>query len=181
MTEIYRDPDRSQLSDFAQHIAIAEGLLSEFNSYPGRVQAMFKAGQVPTDTLDGLRALAASAWERLWEQLVEARAIAEKLGRDVSVFDQCRLRAGNIWMKGAEFNLDAWSGHGQHRTRLVTWRAAPNEPARGAIKALRAAIPEVVIARTRDDEPAVDLAPRRVWPWIVLVALLALAVWRIAA
>jgi hypothetical protein len=181
MTDAYRDPDRSELANFAQHIAIAEGLLSEFNSYPGRVQAMFKAGQVPTDTLERVRVLAASAWERLWEQLVEARAIAKRLGRDVSVFDECRSRAGNIWMKGAEFDVGSWRGSGQHRTRLVTWRAAPNEPARGAIKALRAAIPEVVIARPRNDEPAVDLAPRRLWPWIMLAALLALAVWRIAA
>jgi hypothetical protein len=168
----YREPDRSELADFAQHISIAETLYVEFTSYPGRVQAMLKQKDFSTELLSELQWQGAAAWERLWEQLRQARDIAARLGRDVTSFDIARKRAGDIWGGGTSLELGAWQGAGQRqRGRLVTWRAAPHEPARAAIAAMRAAIPEVVIPKAPKDEPVVDLRKRPVWPWICLLVI----------
>ncbi len=174
----YREPDRRELNDFVQHVSIAETLLAEFNSYPRRAQQMFRDGQVSEPILKDLQLQAASAWEQLWIQLGQARDIAARLGRDVTKFDLSRKRAGDIWGGGAELTFGAWRSDGRRQTRPVVWSSAYNEPARAAVKILRAAIPEVVIPAPRRDEPVVDLAPRRIWPWVGLLLVVALIVSR---
>jgi len=169
--EPYREPERAGLSDFVQHISIAEQLLAEFVSYPARAQALLRRGSVSVALLADLRRAAATAWEQLWIQLGEGRRIAARLGRDVSDFDASRKRAGDIWSGGAELDIGAWRQDGYGRRRVVRWRSAYEEPARAAISALRATVPEVVIVSAPKNALPVDLRPRCLWPWIALAGI----------
>jgi len=136
----YREEDRSELAAFKQHIEIAETLLG--------VNADLSEQLVSDTDDDGeLRRARGETWGNLWEQLVQARTIVARLGRDVGPFDAERARAGN------PYHVAAGMARIEEPMRVAT---------RAAIDALRVAIPEVVIpVAAKTPTPADTGIPRR--------------------
>lgn len=132
----YRDADRTELSTFAQHISIAETMLG--------LEVEQTAGLHPKSYPEELLAPAQS-WDGAWEQLGQARALAIRLGRDVSAYDAALARSGARVRDGVKGIVVA-----------PVARAAAHE----AIAALRAAFPEVVVPQ----QPPAPTTPRSI-PW----------------
>ncbi len=171
----YRD-DHQQLIQFAQHLGVAGELVRQFETIPRRMRPTMSG-----EDLAQLREEARAAWIGTWEQLAQAREIARARGRSVGAYDHARAAAADIWVTSVETEISAWmpTGTGAYR-RSVHWKAAPTTPAKEAIAALSAAVPEadglVVAAPT----PHVDLSPYHPalgwWPAFVLGGI-AVGIW----
>lgn len=136
---------------FAQHIGVAEDLLDEIERIPARIEA---AESMTQEVLDHLARNWAEGWQNTWEQLQEARAIVVARGRDVSAYDAARADAGDLF-------LDVAGGKAVHlyKETHFTWKNQSTRPARTAIAALRAAMPEVIV--TKQAPVDVDLSMSR--------------------
>lgn len=177
MAAPYRD-EHGQLQEFAQHIGVAEELLRQYEQIPQRLGA-----DLTQEGVEQLKADARVAWEGVWEHLGEARAIVQTAGRGVAGYDRARAAAADIWLGAFELNIGPWESTVGGKRRTITWRNASTEPARDAIAALRAAMPEVVVTAP-PPTPHVDLRRHGWlidgWPVIVIAAIAALVVWRCA-
>jgi hypothetical protein len=139
----FREPDRSALATFAQHVSIAETLLGVIADLTAQVG-------IEADGNDTQRARG-EAWSSLWEQLGQARAIAARLARDVTAFNAARVRAGDPYVVAAQ---------------LAPIPPAMRSAAVDAIAALRAAIPEVVVpSPPQPAEGATPTSPGSTWGW----------------
>lgn len=174
-TAVYRD-DHAWLPRFVQHVSVAESLLQIFAYLPQRLRTDMEDSE-----LADLQREARAAYEGIWENLGLARELAHARGRDVAAYDRARSAAGNIW-NGAKVDGGDWRGgfgplRAIGKSRQVFWASAPIEPAVAAILALKAIVPEVVIAPPAL-QPHVDLRSyrwlRRGWPALVAVLVLAL-------
>jgi hypothetical protein len=116
-----RDPDRTELNAFAQHVAIAETLLGVERDLSGALHLQSTAEE---------RLAPAEAWDNMWAQLGEARTIALRFGRDVSAYDAAYARSGARVM---------------HNVRGLQIAPVARDAAVEAINALRAAFPEIVV------------------------------------
>lgn len=134
----FRDPDRSELGTFAQHLSIAETLMG--------VQHELDQALHPDSTREE-RMASAQAWNDLWIQLQQARAIATRFGRDVAAYDVAFARGGSC--------ID---------DPVMGLRIAPcaRTAVAEALDALRAAFPEIVIPRP---PPPAQHAPGASPPW----------------
>jgi hypothetical protein len=134
MSPAYRD-DPAGLRDLGQHLSIATALLEQFTAVPARLA---RGGELREDVSRDARV----AWEGLWEQLDQARALALGLGRNVAAYDRARAAAANIWLGAAEVRQGPTERVlGGYRQTYV-WKHAPTRPAIDAIVALRRAVPE---------------------------------------
>ncbi|HEU0030197.1 MAG TPA: hypothetical protein VFQ53_06185 [Kofleriaceae bacterium] len=135
MATPYREGAGPDTQQFAQHIGIARSLLEQYVTIPTRLAA------VRRDDVEQLAQEARIAWEGVWEQLAQARAIVADLGRDVSAYDAARASAGDVFHA---VKVDAtWDPGGRSS---ITLSAAPTAPAEHAIAALVAAMPEHVVS-----------------------------------
>lgn len=163
MSGAYRD-DHTALRDVAQHLGIAAELLRQFEWIPRRVTGTTR------EDLDQLAYEARVAWEGLWDQLGQARALARGLGRNVAAYDRARAAAADIWLAACELKVGGSERVlGGYRYTIV-WKHAPVQPAREAITALRRAVPEAGVL-TMAEPPATRgaLAPSRSLAGIVTV------------
>lgn len=119
----FRDPDRAELTTFAQHVAMAETLLGIHRD----LTATLHPGSSTEERHAPLR-----AWDDMHGQLEQARAIAVRFGRDVTAYDAAYARTG----------VRTYDALGQ----LVIATIARTSAAE-AIDALRAAFPEVIVPR----------------------------------
>jgi hypothetical protein len=170
----YREQGSQVFLEFEQHMGLAIELLEQFEQMPKRVVG------ASIQELHDLEREACQAWENLWDQLRQARAIATSLGRDTRAYDTARAAAGDIWLNAADVKVGAWqySGHGE--TRTITWHTASTAPAKSAIRVLRAAVPEVVVHRS----PPLDLELRSGYKFVanygslvVIAVVLGFLVW----
>ena len=155
----FRDPDRSELAAFAHHISIAETMIE--------LNAELTGGLHAKSTNEERRA-PQQAWEDVFEQAVQARAIAVRCGRDVSAFDAAWARTGAktpIYGKGTVVATPA------------------RQAALEALDALRAAIPEVVVPRKAppktemvDTAPMFSPSPITIYRLVLLGTVLLLAI-----
>jgi hypothetical protein len=135
MTE-FRDPDRSELAIFAQHISIAESMIDLNAELTGGLHI----NSTPEEQL-----AAAKAWDDLGEQVAQARVIALRFRRDVAALDAAWARTGARTIV--------------HGKGMVVARAA-REAAVQAIDALRAVFPEIVVPRAAAPKvESVDTSP----------------------
>jgi hypothetical protein len=172
----YRGQDPQIYTEFAQHLGLAIELLDQFEQMPKRVPG------ASIHELHELEREACQAWENLWDQLRQARALATSMGRDTSAYDTARGAAGDIWLTAADVKIGAWQHHGRGQTRTITWRTVPTAPAKTAIKLLRAAVPEFVVHRS----PLPDVELRSGYKFVVtygslvvVAAALGLLVWHL--
>lgn len=166
---------------FATHIGIAIDALNRIEALTRNIATL--GGGVAQDAMDRWAYEWAKGWQDAWDQLGEARTIAMRFGRDVSRFDEARAAAGDIY-------VDAASGSAVQVARTVhmSWQTRSTEPAKRAIAALRAAMPEVVVpgptppTRPVDIEDLVDVEPANDprtpwWKTGIILAVLALIVY----
>lgn len=149
MPSIYRDPDPSALTAFANHVTIAETLYGAHLDLGVRLAHEWDS-ELQQDYL--------MTWVQLWDQLEEARRIATQLGRDVTTVDAAERRAN-------PYAVDA----------AIT--EAHRDATRTAFVEVRRCMPEIVVPSSV--QPARPRrAPRRVSPhaWGALGSLLALLV-----
>ncbi len=157
----YRDGHK-QLVQFAQHLGVAGELVRQFETIPRRMRATMSG-----EDLAQLREEARAAWIGTWEQLAQAREIAQARGRSVATYDAARRAAADIWVSSVQTEIGSWAptGTGAYR-RSVHWRAASTKPARDAIASLRAAMPEADGLVVAAPSPHVDLSPYHpAWGW----------------
>jgi hypothetical protein len=166
---MYREVDPRVLADLAAHVGLATALLDQFVAIPKRMSAAKR------EELRALEREARTAWESLWDQLGQARELVRALGREVSAFDAARRSAGDIWLDAAR--VDLRTAYGGHTT--FTWHTAPIAPAKAAIEALRAAVPEVVISEPPPQDLELQPLRRRVEQYGPVVALVAAVTWAI--
>ena len=154
MGEAFRDDfgEPGAANQFSQHIAVAEDQLDMIEALPRRLEAITDGRGLTNELLAHLAREWALGWERAWTQLEEARALVMRRGRDVSAFDAARTEAGDIWNDVAKGKAAA-IGNTVH----MTWQNVSTRPARQAVAALRAAMPEVVVVKQAPIE--VDLRP----------------------
>src|SRR5262249_26493482 len=134
VTTPYREQDPRVCDESGQHLGLAIGLLDQFEHILERVSG------ADVNELRELEHEARTAWESLWDQLGQARAIATSLGRDTKAYDAARAAAGDIWLHAAEVQISAWQPTVGSGGRTLTWRSAPTGPAKAAIGALRRAV-----------------------------------------
>jgi hypothetical protein len=169
---VYRT-DLQALAEFSQHLGLAIALLDQFQLIPQRM------GGAKPDQLRELEHEARTAWENLWAQLGQARTIAQTLGRDTKPYDVARRAAGDIWLDAAAVEFGPWQHHVAGHRRSVSWRSAPVAPARAAIEALRAAVPEVVVADPAPQNLELRGAYKRVTEYGPLAIIVAAVAWTI--
>jgi len=165
---------------FATHIGIAIDALDRIEALTRNIATL--EGGVAQDAMDRWAYEWAKGWQDAWDQLGEARTIVARFGRDVSRFDEARATAGDIY-------LDAASGRAVQVARTVhmSWQTRSTEPAKRAIAALRAAMPEVVVsgptpAPPVDIEVPADVAPASDprtpwWKTGIILAILAIVIY----
>ena len=173
----YRE-DLQALQRFGQHLGVAESLLDQFQSIPDRLP-----GDATHDGIEQLKRDARVAWEGLWDQLTQARAIAHSLGRDVEAYDRARKAAADIWLSAVDVDIGPWERTISGHRRTITWKSAPLRPAQDAIAALKAVLPEAVTTTS----PPIDTDLRshrwlRNYGALILLGLIvAFIVWRCAS
>ena len=121
MSQPFREDNHTDLAMFEKHISIAEELLNTIVEL---------SAQLATYTDPELVRSRGDAWTGLWEQLQQARAIVERLGRDVAPYDA---------ICGGLENPYIVSG------RLGAIKRELLAAALAAMNALRATAPEIVI------------------------------------
>jgi hypothetical protein len=170
--------DHRPLVAFAQHVGVAEELLGQFKGIPDRLDGE----QVTQDVLDLLKAEARVAWEGLWDHLGQAREIARSIGRDVGAYDEARRIAGDIWLRAIDVDIGPWQRtFSGGRSRAITWRNAPTEPATDAIEALRAVVPEAAVLVASAPPPETDLRRHGWWRVMVAVVVVMGVAWLVLA
>ncbi len=169
----YRDHDPQASTAFGQHLGIATALLEQFTQIPQRM------GGARPDEIRELEQEARATWENLWEQLGQARAIAKSLGHNVDAYDVARAAAGDIWLHAVEVSFGPWERVAGGQRRTVVWKSAPLEPARQAIQALNAAMPQVVISEPPPEDIDLRSGYKRIatyGPLAIIAAAVAYAV-----
>jgi hypothetical protein len=182
MVAPFRDVgDPAADSRFAQHIGIAEDALEDVEKVATFVRQFLEGGLaegITQETLDAWGRRFRQGWESTWDQLKEARKIAVAKGRDVAEFDLALALAGDLYLGVAE-GTAVEVGNRVH----LKWKNVSTQPARDAIAALRAAMPEVVVVKQAPVE--VDLAPSSNKAIVIaivvgIVALLGYFIYRVA-
>lgn len=143
----FRD-DHADSTRFAQHIAVAEDALDRVADVLRRIKA--GDGFTPDELTQLVRDVRVG-WENVWDHLEQARAIAAAKRRDLTAYNEARAAAGDIW--NDIVSDEPLIG----RVVDVTLRV-PLDYARLAVAALRAAMPEVVVAQRAPLD--VDLSTR---------------------
>lgn len=145
--------DPAAASRFGQHIGIAEDALEGIEKIPAMIEALPDGTGLTQEVMDIWSRRWAAGWQAVWEQLRDARAIVVQHGRDISVFDAATSAAGNT------YDIDVATGKARQVPGAVqvSWQNTSTKPARDAIAALRAAMPEVVVVKHAPLE--VDLEP----------------------
>jgi hypothetical protein len=167
---MYREVDPRLLADIGAHLGLATALLDQFVAIPKRMSSTKR------EELRALEQEARTAWEGLWDQLGQARELVRTLGRDISAYDVARRAAGDIWLDAARADRHTtYSG----RTTIITWYAAPTAPAKAAIEALRAAVPEVVVSEPPPQDLELQPMRKRIEEYGPVVVILAAVTWAI--
>jgi hypothetical protein len=172
----YRERGPQIFTELGQHLGLAMELLDQFEQMSKRVPG------ASIEELYELEREARTAWENLWDQLRQARAIAALLGRDTKDYDIARAAAGDIWLNATDVEVGAWQYTGNGKARTITWRTAATAPAKAAIESLRAAVPEVVVHKSPPAEVELRSGYKRVseyWPIVVILAVLSYLAWRL--
>lgn len=183
----YRDGDTAWFQPFAQHVAIAAGCLEDTNPLAQRFAA--SAAFASEGTLLELCTQVGAAWETLWLQLDQARALAARAGRDVSAYDAARAQVRDRSPRAIRFDLSSYHPASFPPGRQLAYRASgdtailyyvPEETlAHAALAALRAAAPEVVIPEP--PQSAISPLPWQArWGQVVVVVMMALLLGGIA-
>ena len=187
----YRDSNASALQAFAQHVAIAETCLEDIVPLAKRFELSLAFASA--EVLSELASRLGNAWEALWQQLDQARNHVVEYRRDVTLYDVARASVGDRSAGAVQFDFIYYHPTSFLPHQLVTyrkddqeavlWIVPPPQPARDAIEALRAAVPEVVIPRSPPStESALPWSVRRgglvLWCFFVgtLLAILGLLV-----
>lgn len=148
----YRDPETQWFQTFAQHVGIAEGCLEDLGPLLRRFEASLPMAL--EINLSELELQIGTAWEAVWNQLDQARALAAKHGRDVAAFDRARAevrdRSVGAVRSRVAYRAPTEFPRGQQLVFSASGPAIvyylPEAPlARTAAAALRTAVPEVVI------------------------------------
>ena len=164
---IYREIDPRLLADIGAHLGLATALLDQFVAIPRRVSVAKR------EELRTFEHEARTAWESLWDQLGQARELVRTLGRDISAYDAARRSAGDIWLDAARVDIQTAFGG---RIKF-TWHTAPIAPAKAAIEALRAVVPEVVISEPPPQDLELQPMRRRIEQYGPVVAVVAAVAW----
>lgn len=162
---------------FATHVGIAIDALDRIEVLTRRVSTL--DGGVGQDTMDHWAYEWSKNWQDAWDQLGEARAIAARVGRDVSRYDEARAAAGDIY-------VDVASGRALTVARVthMTWQNRSTLPAKRAIAAFRSAMPKVIIVAPDTprvvevpSEEVTEIPPEKDTPrWITAIVLVILGV-----
>lgn len=171
MTSAFRDVDVAEVDAFAKHVKMAQVLLDHLVAIQERIEGML-VGAPHEGSYRDLQQQARTAWVDAWAHIHWAREIAKRYGRDVSGVDRAHRQARQTWGHGEYFELVRSSETGK-----VVWRSAPRTPARAAIAALRAAMPEVVITKPPPATATTDISRSRVWLWAVAASAAGVAAW----
>ncbi len=162
---------------------MAEGFLADFVNVRSTHKMVHSRPSMTVANFKAMAEQARFAWQFLWSQLDEARAIAVAYGRDVTVYDRARLEAGDVETNGASVEIgdgpDEYQKWHRYQTWRVVWFQANARPAYVAIRALRKAMPEVVVPKPHEPENFSDEPTRRpsrvvgyVW-WALIIAAVA--------
>ena len=143
---LYRDPEFFELENFLKHIAIAETLLAVNADLATRLSAEHHP-EVERSYWQ--------SWRDAWEQLRQARAIAARLGRDVTRIDAAHARAGDADLVAAA-----------HSPITRDMRVA----AKATVIALRRAVPESAIAESSTAVASVSAEAETQRPRVSLVS-----------
>jgi len=166
---MYREVDPRLLADIGAHVGLATALLDQFVAIPKRMSVAKR------EELRELEHEARTAWESLWDQLGQARELVRTLGRDTSVYDAARRSVGDIWLDAAR--VDIHPAYGDCTT--FTWHTAPIAPAKAAIEALRAVVPEVVVSEPPPQDLELQPMRKRIEQYGPVVAIVAAVTWAI--
>lgn len=166
---MYREIDPRLLADIGAHVGLATALLDQFVAIPKRMSVAKR------EELRTLEHEARTAWESLWDQLGQARELVRRLGRDITAYDAARRSAGDIWLDAAR--VDMHSAYGRGTT--FTWHTAPVAPAKAAIEALRAVVPEVVVSEPPPQDLELQPMRKRIEQYGPVVAIVAAVAWAI--
>jgi hypothetical protein len=165
----YREIDPRSLADIAAHLGLATALLDQFVAIPKRMTV------AKPRELRELEHEARTAWEALWDQLAQTRALVRALGRDSTAYDAARQSAGDLWLDAARVDIHT-SAAGR---TTFTWHTAPTAPAKAAIEALRAVVPEVVVSEPPPQDLELQPMRKRIERYGPLLAIIAAVAWAI--
>jgi hypothetical protein len=180
------DPLVAQIS---QHLSIASMKFSEYVPAAATFEMRVRIGsssrtmtpqmrEENQEGFDGARHaqhLVQELWTEIWSQLDGARALAVRLGRDMTMYDETREMA-RAYGAGAELEVgELQHSSGQVYTQSVKHRVGPPKLMQHATEILLTLVPEAQIIAARD-EPVPDLGSSKLGLRIVAAIGIAIVI-----